>query len=45
MLAGNFPHRGAALALIALILTTAAHAQQTQIVLLGTGTPPSAIRT
>jgi hypothetical protein len=26
MLAGNFPHRGAALALIALILTTAAHA-------------------
>ncbi|HKR37139.1 MAG TPA: MBL fold metallo-hydrolase [Steroidobacteraceae bacterium] len=41
MLAGNFPHRGAALALIALILTTAAHAQQTQVVLLGTGSPPA----
>ena len=54
MFAGNFPHAGAALALVALILNAAAHAQQTapaatgqtaapqtQVVLLGTGTPPA----
>ena len=41
MLTGHYLCRGAALALVALILTTAAHAQQTQIVLLGTGNPPA----
>jgi len=41
MLTGHYLRRGAALALVALILTTAAHAQQTQIVLLGTGNPPA----
>lgn len=40
MLAGHFLRRGAAPALVALILTTAAHAA-TQVVLLGTGTPPA----
>jgi len=41
MLTEHYLRRGAALALVALILTTAAHAQQTQIVLLGTGNPPA----
>jgi ribonuclease Z len=46
MLAGNLPRGGAAFALAALILTAAAHAQPTtpaatQVVLLGTGTPPA----
>ena len=54
MFAGNFPHAGAALAVVALIQNAAAHAQQTapaatgqtaapqtQVVLLGTGTPPA----
>ncbi|HEV8330407.1 MAG TPA: MBL fold metallo-hydrolase [Steroidobacteraceae bacterium] len=35
------PRAGAVLALIALTLTGAAHAQQTQVVLLGTGNPPA----
>jgi ribonuclease BN (tRNA processing enzyme) len=41
MLTRHHLRRGAALALIALMPTTAAHAQQTQVVLLGTGNPPA----
>ena len=41
MLTRHYPRRGAALALGALMLTAAAHAQQTQVVLLGTGNPPA----
>ena len=44
MVAKSFAVAGVALALVALNLTTAAHAQQTpqtQVVLLGTGTPPA----
>ena len=41
MLARKFLCGGAALALVALILNASAYAQQTQVVLLGTGTPPA----
>jgi ribonuclease BN (tRNA processing enzyme) len=41
MFTGHYLRHGAALALVALISTTAAHAQQTQVVLLGTGNPPA----
>ena len=41
MFTRSSPRAGAVLALIALFLTSAVHAQQTQVVLLGTGTPPA----
>jgi ribonuclease BN (tRNA processing enzyme) len=41
MLTRHYPRRGAVLALGTLLLTSAAHAQQTQVVLLGTGNPPA----
>ena len=41
MLTRHYLRRGAALALVALMLTISAHAQQTQVVLLGTGNPPA----
>jgi ribonuclease BN (tRNA processing enzyme) len=41
MLAEQFLRGGAAVVLVALILSTSAHAQQTQVVLLGTGNPPA----
>jgi ribonuclease BN (tRNA processing enzyme) len=41
MLTRHYLRRGALLALGALALTSAAHAQQTQVVLLGTGNPPA----
>jgi ribonuclease Z len=41
MFTRSSPRAGAGLALIALILASAAHAQPTQVVLLGTGNPPA----
>lgn len=41
MFTRSSPRAGAVLALLAFILTAAAHAEQTQVVLLGTGNPPA----